>query len=122
VDTRTKVLGPEAAREAAARARREGKRIRLVTGYFDPLVAEHARGLERAGEGAVLFAAIVEPPQPILPARARAELVAALRSVDYVVTGDASVVRPDETLHREAEDERLTRELVRHVHGRQSAR
>jgi hypothetical protein len=119
VDTRTKVLGLEAAREAAARARREGKRVRLVTGYFDPLVAEHARNLE-AGEGAVLFAVVADPPQPILPAPARAELVAALRNVDYVVPGGA--VEADETLHREADDERLTRELIRHVHGRQSAR
>jgi bifunctional ADP-heptose synthase (sugar kinase/adenylyltransferase) len=120
VDTRTKVLGPGAAREAAARARREGKRVRLLTGYFDPLVAAHVRALEQAADGAVLFAAVSDPPQPILPAAARAELVAALRGVDYVVAG--GIIEADETIHREAEDECLTRELIRHVHSRQSAR
>jgi len=37
-----------------------------------------------------LVVEITDPPQPLLPARARAELVAALGMVDYVVLADGA--------------------------------
>ncbi len=128
MDTRTKVIGAEAAFEAARRVRASGKRVKLVTGYFDPLLAAHARRLrEFADPGSALFVAICEPAHPILPARARAELVAALAMVDYVILAEAPAsdgfpdgLEPDETEREEAVDERLTEDLIRHVQSRQS--
>lgn len=62
------------------------RNTRWFTGYFDPLVAEHLHMLRRADAGdELLIVQIIDPPQPLLPARARAELVAGLESVDYVV-------------------------------------
>ena len=70
----------------ARRLREEGKTLKLAVGYFDPVLAAHARRLKDAREDAAALAVIVaDPPRPILPARARAELVAALDVVDYVV-------------------------------------
>jgi len=129
VDTRTKVLS---AREASAVARRlheEGKTLNLAVGYFDPVLAAHARRLKGAREGAASLAVVIaDPPRPILPARARAELVAALEAADYVVLpGDEPleglVARLDgaEVLRGEAADLELTEKLIQHVHTRQRA-
>ena len=120
MDTRTKILDAEAAIAAAGAARRAGKTVKLVVGTFDPLLAAHARRLrEIAGEGAVLFAAIQEPDAALLTAQARAELVAALGVVDYVVLGDVPL-RPDEVYREEGADAGRTRDLIRNVQKRQS--
>jgi glycerol-3-phosphate cytidylyltransferase-like family protein len=80
VDTRSKILTPAAALRIPARP------IAIVTGTFDVLRAEHAREIEEARTGAAALLAIVLPRAgELLPQRARAELVAALRAVDYVV-------------------------------------
>jgi glycerol-3-phosphate cytidylyltransferase-like family protein len=63
--------------------------VRWVSGYFDPLLAEHVRRLrECAKPGELLVIEIANPKAPLLPQKARAELVAALAVVDYVVLGD----------------------------------
>jgi bifunctional ADP-heptose synthase (sugar kinase/adenylyltransferase) len=110
MDTRGKMIGAtEAARLAAAGAI-------VVSGYFDPLLASHARRLKELKRDAKLIVVIENPPRPILPARARAELAASLRAVDYVVeTRDG--VRVDVRL--EEEDQRRFEELIEHVHARQ---
>jgi bifunctional ADP-heptose synthase (sugar kinase/adenylyltransferase) len=119
VDTRTKILDAGAATAVAGEARRAGKTVKLVVGTFDPLLAAHARRLrEIAGEGAVLFVAIREPAQPLLAAQARAELVAALGMVDYVVLDDAPL-QPDEIYREETADAHRTRDLIQHVQTRQ---
>nr|WP_321477782.1 hypothetical protein [uncultured Paludibaculum sp.] len=59
--------------------------IRIVSGYFDPLLAAHAEWLADARGTGKLAVIVKDPAMPILPSRARAELVAALRVVDYVV-------------------------------------
>jgi bifunctional ADP-heptose synthase (sugar kinase/adenylyltransferase) len=117
VENRTKIIsGAEAVRIAASGAI-------VVTGYFDPLLAAHAErlaGLKRAG--LPLLAAIVEPENPILPARARAELVAGLAVVDYVVEsaeGLAPGLTPNFRL--EQEDQARFEDLIEHVHLRQVA-
>lgn len=128
MDTRTKVIGAAAALEAARRVRASGKRVKLVKGCFDPLLAAQARRLrELADPASALFVAICEPAHPILPARARAELVAALAMVDYVILAEAPAsdgfpdgLEPDETEREEAADERLTENLIRHVQSRHS--
>jgi len=129
VDTRNKILTPE---EAAAHIQdlcAQGRSLRLITGFFDPLTPAHARRLGRlASEDSVLTVIVTDPPDPILPLRARAELAAALAAVDLVVPVPAEQL--DEFLHRlpiapfergEAEDLVLRQELIRHVHTRQRA-
>jgi len=65
------------------------KPARWVSGYFDPLLAEHVRRLrECVTNGQLLVVEVADPAQPLLPQRARAELVAALALVDYVVLGN----------------------------------
>jgi len=93
-----------------------------VTGYFDPLLAAHAERLaELKAEGRPLIAAIADPENPILPARARAELVAGLAVVDYVVEsadGLDSGITPNFRL--EEEDRARLEELIEHVHARKA--
>lgn len=78
--------------------RREARRVAFANGCFDLLHVGHVRYLEGSRQhGDVLVvgvnsdravAALKGPGRPLLPAEARAELVAALESVDYVVVFD----------------------------------
>jgi len=92
-----------------ARARQRGARLVLTNGVFDLLHVGHLRYLRaarRAGDilvvGVNADAAVEKPGRPLVPEAERAELVAALEPVDYVVifgesTADALLraVRPD---------------------------
>ncbi len=81
--------------DIVARERAAGRTIAFANGCFDLLHVGHVRYLEgAAAEGDRLVVAINDDPtverlkgkgRPILPATDRAELVAALRVVDYVV-------------------------------------
>ena len=84
--------------------RREGRTVALANGCFDVLHVGHVRYLEGARREADRLVVAVNddasvrqlkgPGRPILHAAARAELVAALRAVDYVVIfGEATVQR-----------------------------
>ncbi len=78
MDTRTKILSPEAAPRACT----------VVTGAFDPVLAADARELERiraTHPDRQLLVVVLPLSGELLSGRARAELVAALRMVDYVV-------------------------------------
>jgi len=80
------------------RLRKEGCRIVFANGCFDILHVGHVRYLEQARQcGDVLVvgvnndravAALKGEGRPVIPAEGRAELVAALESVDYVVIFD----------------------------------
>jgi len=80
------------------RLRREGRRIAFANGCFDLLHVGHVRFLHGArAEGDVLVVGVNSdravsslkgPGRPLLPEAARAELVAALAAVDYVVVFD----------------------------------
>lgn len=63
----------------------------FAAGPFDPLLAKHAEQLEQLkGNAPFLAVYVTEPPAPLLPAQARAELAAALRCVDAVlICGEA---------------------------------
>jgi len=101
-----------------------------VTGYFHILRAAHARELEqvRTRNGARTLVVVVLPAAgELLPQRARAELAAALRVVDYVVTADDGDVdgiigrlEPVELVRLETDDALRTRQLMEHVHRRQT--
>ena len=113
----------------ARRLREEGQTLKLAVGYFDPVLAAHARRLKDARANAAGLAVIIaDPPRPILPSRARAELVAALDAADYVVLpGDEPLeglvarLNGAEVLRGETADQELTEKLIQHVHSRQRA-
>jgi hypothetical protein len=128
MDTRTKILSPEAAPRACT----------VVTGAFDVLLAEDARelaGIRASHPGRPLLVVVLPLPGELLPRRARAELVAALRVVDYVVTApDAATaaapyaatdallagLEPAQLVRLEAAQAIRKRQLMEHVHRRQS--
>lgn len=95
MNTRAKILNVEELCARLEEHRRRGERIVLANGCFDVLHAGHVRYLQGArAEGDVLVVGVNSdastqrlkgPGRPILPAAARAELVAALAAVSYVV-------------------------------------
>ncbi len=121
MDTRNKIVDwPQ-----AEHILRQGSNT-VVTGYFDPLLASHARRLAELAAAGPLVVVIADPPQPLLPARARAELVAALQAVEYVVLppdgrlDEVLQLVPQSALVREeANDSRRAAELIERVRARQ---
>ncbi len=95
---RQKIIPPSEAKELGERLRREGRRIVFANGCFDVLHVGHVRYLAGARkEGDVLLVGVNSdravrelkgPGRPLLDEQGRAELVAALESVDYVVIFD----------------------------------
>jgi rfaE bifunctional protein nucleotidyltransferase chain/domain len=92
------VLDLDALRSAVAELRARGRRIAFANGHFDLLHVGHLRYLTAArAQGDVLIvglngdrsvADLKGPGRPIVPAAERAELLAALEPVDYVVVFD----------------------------------
>jgi len=113
LDTRTKIIDADhAARIAEAGAT-------VVSGYFDPMIASHAERLATLKRPAApLLVLITTPPDPILSALARAQLVAGLSVVDYVCDAPGGLA-PEFAL--EAEHAGLLTQLIDHVHTRQRA-
>lgn len=91
----SKILSREVLREELAAHKRRGQRVVFANGCFDTLHVGHIRYLEGARREGDLLAVGVNadssvcelkgPGRPILDEEARAQLVAALRCVDYVV-------------------------------------
>jgi len=91
----SKIVTRDGLRELLAEHRQRGQKIVLTNGCFDTLHVGHTRYLEGARrEGDILVVAVNSdssvcalkgPGRPILPETARAALVGALRSVDYVL-------------------------------------
>jgi len=112
----TKIKTREELQLLLAGARRHGKRIVFANGCFDTLHVGHVRYLSGAKEqGDILVVGVNSdssasrlkgPGRPILDERARAELVAALRDVDFVV------------LFEELNVEKLLEELRPDVHAK----
>lgn len=121
MDTRTKIISAERVAELALSG------AYLVSGCFDPLVAglaEQLAGLKPkethagAKESRALVVLIRSAGNPILPPRARAELVAALAVVDYVCDEDCEI---EPAVRLEQEHAHRLRELIAHVQARQNA-
>jgi hypothetical protein len=97
-----------------------------VAGTFDPLTLAQAGRLAALSGGAKRILAVVEPgTASLLPVEARAVLVAALKSVQLVVIGQAEALPKDARLEviQDKEGERKrSAEFVEHVRGRQSTR
>jgi rfaE bifunctional protein nucleotidyltransferase chain/domain len=95
VDTRRKIVSREHLRAELERAHSGGVRIVLANGCFDILHVGHIRYLEAArAEGDLLVVGVNSDDgvrglkgkgRPLLPEWARAELVAALAAVDFVL-------------------------------------
>ena len=113
MDTRTKIVtAAEAVRLAEAGAT-------VVSGYFDPLIASQALQLsELKRDGKPLLVLIATPEHPILPPRARAELVASLKVVDHVTEFGEGI---EPRFRLEQEDAARLATLIEHVHARQDA-
>lgn len=115
-DAASKIVTREVLRENLAKHKRQGQRIVFANGCFDTLHVGHVRYLEGARrEGDILVVAVNAdstvcnlkgPGRPILDEDARAHLVAALRSVDYVI------------LFAEPDVEALLEELRPDVHAK----
>jgi bifunctional ADP-heptose synthase (sugar kinase/adenylyltransferase) len=88
LDTRTKIVPLDEIRECL-----QNRAACWISGHFDPLLAEHIVRLAEAREpGRLLVVEVTNPAQPLLAQRARAELVAALSMVDFVVLGEKEAV------------------------------
>jgi rfaE bifunctional protein nucleotidyltransferase chain/domain len=109
MSTADKILDESSLAARIAVDRKAGLTHAFANGCFDLLHVGHIRYLEAAkAEADRLIVAINTdssvavlkgPGRPVLPARERAELVAALRAVDYVVIfADATVDRLLQTL------------------------
>lgn len=102
--TETKIVDREALRNVLQQEKRRGRRVVFANGCFDILHVGHVRYLEAAkAEGDVLVVAVNSDAsvtclkgsgRPILDKHARAQLVAALRVVDYVVLFSEANVEP----------------------------
>ncbi len=92
------IIPREETAELGAQLRRAGRRVSFANGCFDVLHSGHVRYLQAAKQqGDILVvginsdrsvSALKGPGRPLLPAQARAELVAALEPVDYGVIFD----------------------------------
>jgi D-glycero-beta-D-manno-heptose 1-phosphate adenylyltransferase len=98
MDTREKIISRQGLAVILEEHRRAKRKIVFANGVFDLLHVGHVRYLEAArAEGDVLVVGINSdsstrklkgPGRPILTERARATLVAALKSVNYVIIFD----------------------------------
>jgi len=91
----SKIVSRDVLRQELTEHKRHGRRIVFANGCFDTLHVGHIRYLEGARrEGDILvvgvnadssMCSLKGPGRPVLDENARSQLVAALRSVDYVV-------------------------------------
>ena len=94
-DAASKIVARDLLRARLTEQKRHGQRIVVANGCFDTLHVGHIRYLEGARrEGDVLVVGVNAdnsvcnlkgPGRPVLDEKARTQLVAALRCVDYVV-------------------------------------
>ena len=99
-----RIVTPEALKTAVADERAHGRTIALANGCFDLLHVGHVRFLQgAAAEADRLIVAINDDEsvralkgegRPLMAAGDRAELIAALRGVDYVVVFSGPTVGP----------------------------
>jgi D-beta-D-heptose 7-phosphate kinase/D-beta-D-heptose 1-phosphate adenosyltransferase len=130
MDTRQKILTRQTAHDLARRLQGNGRRLVIVTGYFDPLLADHVRKLRQLAQTkleAAILAIVLNPTNPLLSQQARVELVAALSMVDYVLPLEHSDLEPslkqfhaEEIVRQEQDDRERVRGLIEHVHRRQT--
>jgi bifunctional ADP-heptose synthase (sugar kinase/adenylyltransferase) len=127
VDTRTKILDTDGALRAAMEAKEANRQLVISFGEYDPLLGTHAERLagRRQSDSRWHAVAVLPGKDPLLPLRARCELVAALETVDCVVPfeQDPSVlamVAGKAELHDDREADAAERTaLVSRIHTKQ---
>jgi len=98
-----KIVSQEELVQAASREKRAGRRVVFTNGCFDLLHPGHVRCLADArAQGDLLIVAVNSdrsvrgnkgPERPLVPEQDRAEVIAALASVDYVTIFDEPTPR-----------------------------
>jgi hypothetical protein len=128
MDTRNKIINLGQASRIAADLRDQGVRWKVVTSYFDVLTVDLVRRLRELSRGETIVAIVLDPPEPLLGPRARAELAAGLSMIDYVLPLQGAgldhaleELRPDTIVREETADRRRQAALMEHVHRRQRA-
>jgi cytidyltransferase-like protein len=112
LDTRTKIVPSFETSDA-----------KTVVGYFDPMHAGHVRRLrELCEDGQRLNVVVTDPPEPILPARARAELVAALDCVAAVVIATGGDFQGMHIIDERPADALRSRTFAQHVLARHNTK
>jgi hypothetical protein len=108
LDTRLKIVSPEAARRGIET---------VVIGYFDPLYAGNVLRLIEISGGDRITVVVADRSDALLPLRARAELVAALSCVEQVILGHDNLaqLRAARIFDEREADEKRTRELSAHI-------
>jgi glycerol-3-phosphate cytidylyltransferase-like family protein len=124
MDTRSKILTLE-----SALALDPPRPLVVVAGLFDVLRTTHVSDLaeaRRRTSAGSLMAVVLRDSESVLNQRARAELVAALCVIDYVLTAQnadldriAAALHPIAVVRLEDADRRRVRQLIAHVHSRQ---
>ncbi len=109
-----KILSLEALQPLVKEMKQQGRKVVLANGCFDWLHVGHVRYLQEARQlGDCLVVAVNAdasvralkgPPRPLMPEQERAEILAALACVDYVL------------VFEELNVERVLRSLQPHVH------
>lgn len=99
----SKIVDLESLAKLIERVRQSGQRVALANGAFDMLHVGHVRYLCSAKQMAEILVVAINsdasvhrlkgPGRPVFPERERAEIVAALEAVDYVLLFDADDVR-----------------------------
>jgi bifunctional ADP-heptose synthase (sugar kinase/adenylyltransferase) len=120
LNTRDKVLTREQAIECAKTVS-----ANVVIGRFDVLRASTvARLAALARADARLFAIVLDDPSALLTLRARAELAAALRVIDYVIPLESdpadliAAMTPGELFDESSAHLQATHQLIDHVRER----
>jgi len=97
--------------------------MKMVIGYFDPMHAGHVRRLqELCGHGERIGVIVADPPEPILPVRARAELVAGLDCVSYVIAAGDNVPEVPDVIDERTADADRARTFAQHVLARHNTK
>lgn len=97
--------------------------LKVVVGYFDPLHSGHVRRLrELCGRGERIGVIVADPSEPILPLAARAELVAALDCVAYVIPAGENVPDIPDAIDERESDTRHARIFAQHVLARHNTK
>lgn len=121
MDSRSKILKAVAAHAQIAAWRDAGDVVVVVSGLFDPLLAEHVQRLEESKcPGCRLAVVISDYADSILPVTARQELVAGLRAVDLVTAPDADAPAFEPQVQFETVDRGTASRFTAHVHERMS--
>jgi cytidyltransferase-like protein len=97
--------------------------LKVVIGYFDPLHSGHVRRLrEICRRGERIGVIVADPSDSILPLAARAELVAALDCVAYVIPAGRDIPGILNAIDERESDAHRARVFARHVLARHNTK